>query len=143
MQNNIVGKHAQYKKLESNILQISQEAKAMKKLHEDVIDATVGMLHREEGNVFKFQVVEELLCKLSDAEKYHYASVRGTKKFSEGVFNWVFGKHAESIKKHFNYSIIPTTGGSGAISTLFIILMISTKKFFFHTIIGHLIKILL
>jgi len=119
MQNNIVGKHAQYKKLESNILQISQEAKAMKKLHKDVIDATVGMLHHEDGNVFKFQIVEDLLSSLSDAEKYHYASVRGTKKFSEGVFNWVFGKHADSLRKHFKYSIIPTTGGSGAISNTF------------------------
>lgn len=119
MQNNIVGKHAQYKKLESNILQISQEAKAMKKLHTDVIDATVGMLHHEEGNVFKFQIVDDVLCQLTDAEKYHYASVRGTKKFSEGVFNWVFGKHAEMLKEHFNYSIIPTTGGSGAISNTF------------------------
>ncbi len=119
MQNNIVGKHAQYKKLESNILQISQEAKAMKKQYADVIDATVGMLHHEEGNVFKFQIVEDLFPKLSDAEKYHYASVRGTKKFTEGVFDWVFGKHANSIREHFKYSIIPTTGGSGAISNTF------------------------
>ncbi|XMB71569.1 aminotransferase class I/II-fold pyridoxal phosphate-dependent enzyme [Mycoplasmatota bacterium WC30] len=119
MQNSVVGKHAQHKKLESNILQISQEAKAMKKIHNDVIDATIGMLNREEGNVFKYQVVEDLLHHLSDAETYHYASVRGTKKFREGVFNWVFGKHADTLRKHFKVSIIPTTGGSGAISNTF------------------------
>ena len=119
MQNKIVGKHAQHKKLESNILQISQEAKAMKKQYDDVIDATVGMLHHEEGNVFKFQAVQNLLYHLSDPETYHYASVRGTKKFSEGVFDWVFGKHAVKLRELFKYSIIPTTGGSGAISNTF------------------------
>jgi aspartate/tyrosine/aromatic aminotransferase len=119
MQNSIVGKHAQHKKLESNILQISQEAKAMKKQYEDVIDATVGMLHHEEGNVFSYKVVGDLLHTLSDPETYHYASVRGTKKFSEGVFDWVFGKYADSLREEFKYSIIPTTGGSGAISNTF------------------------
>ncbi len=119
MQKSIVGKHAQYKKLESNILQISQEAKAMKKKYSDVIDATVGMLHHEDGNVFKFQVVEDSLYHLSDSQTYHYAPVRGTSRFTEGVFNWVFGKHAEELKKQFNYSIIPTTGGSGAVSNTF------------------------
>jgi aspartate/tyrosine/aromatic aminotransferase len=115
----IVGKHAEYKKLESNILQISQEAKAAKKQFADVIDATVGMLHQEEGNVFKFQTVDEVLHNLSDSETYHYAPVRGTKDFTEGVFNWVFGENAEMIRKNFKYSVIPTTGGSGAISNSF------------------------
>ena len=115
----IVGKHAEYKKLESNILQISQEAKAAKKKYSDVIDATVGMLHKEEGNVFKYQVVDEVLHGLSDSETYHYAPVRGTKDFTEGVFNWVFGENADKIRKNFKYSIIPTTGGSGAISNSF------------------------
>ncbi len=119
MQKSIVGKHAQHKKLESNILQISQEAKAMKRQYDDVIDATVGMLHHEAGNVFKFKTVEEVLYHLNDKETYHYAPVRGTQKFSEGVFNWVFGKHADDMKKQFKYSIIPTTGGSGAVSNTF------------------------
>ncbi len=119
MQKSIVGKHAQYKKLESNILQISQEAKALKKQYDDVIDATVGMLHREEGNVFKFQVVQDALYHLNDSQTYHYAPVRGTKNFSEGVFNWVFGPYAEQLKQQFHYSVIPTTGGSGAVSNTF------------------------
>ena len=119
MQNKIVGKHAQHKKLESNILQISQEAKETKKKYDDVIDATVGMLHHEEGNVFSYKVVRDVLNNLNDPETYHYASVRGTKKFTEGVFNWVFGKNADMIKENFKYSIIPTTGGSGAISNTF------------------------
>lgn len=119
MQKSIVGKHAQYKKLESNILQISQEAKAMKKKYDDVIDATVGMLHHEEGNVFKFQVVEDALYHLNDSQTYHYAPVRGTKNFSEGVFNWVFGPYADELRSQFKYSVIPTTGGSGAVSNTF------------------------
>lgn len=119
MQKSIVGKHAQHKKLESNILQISQEAQEMKKKYEDVIDCTVGMLHHEEGNVFKFQSVEDALYHLSDPQTYHYAPVRGTEKFSEGVFDWVFGKYADRMRKEFKYSVIPTTGGSGAVSNTF------------------------
>ncbi|HOP57043.1 MAG TPA: aminotransferase class I/II-fold pyridoxal phosphate-dependent enzyme [Bacillota bacterium] len=119
MQNQIAGRHAANKKLESNILQISQEAKAMKKKYDDVIDATVGMLHHEEGNVFKYQIVEDLLKGLTDAETYHYAPVRGTPAFSEGAFDWVFGKNAETIRKNFYHAVIPTTGGSGAISDTF------------------------
>ncbi len=119
MQTSILGKHAQHKKLEFNILQISQDAKALKKKYNDVIDATVGMLHHEEGNVFKFQTVEDALYHLSDSETYHYAPVRGTEKFREGLFDWVFGKYAEDFRKIFKYSIIPTTGGSAAISNTF------------------------
>ena len=115
----IVGKHAEHKRLESNILQISQEAKAAKKKYADVIDATVGMLHHEEGNVFRFDVVDDVLHHLNDAETYHYAPVRGTKDFTEGVFDWVFGENADLIRKNFKYSVIPTTGGSGAISNSF------------------------
>jgi len=119
MINQIVGKHAEKKKLESNILQISQDAKAMKAKYSDVIDATVGMLHHEEGNIFKYHIVEELLYNLTDAETYHYAPVRGTKKFSEGTFEWVFGPYKDLIREKFHYSVIPTTGGSGAISNTF------------------------
>jgi len=119
MSKNIVGSHAEYKRLESNILQISQEAKAQKKLYDDVIDATVGMLHHENGDVFKFQVVDEVLKKLSDEDTYNYAPVRGKKTFTEGVLNWVFDENAHMIRNQFKYSIIPTTGGSGAISNTF------------------------
>lgn len=115
----IVGRHAEHKKLESNILQISQEAKAAKKKFPDVIDATVGMLHKEDGKMFKFSIVDDVLHHLNDAETYHYAPVRGTSDFTEGVFDWVFGENSEMIRKNFKYSVIPTTGGSGAISNSF------------------------
>lgn len=119
MSKKIVGSHAEFKRLESNILQISQEAKAQKKLHDDVIDATVGMLHHENGNVFKYHVVDEALRNLSDPDTYNYAPVRGKKTFTEGVLNWVFSENADMIRKDFKYSVIPTTGGSGAISNTF------------------------
>ena len=119
MSKRIVGSHAEYKRLESNILQISQEAKAQKKLYSDVIDATVGMLHHDNGDVFKYEIVEEVLKSLSDEETYNYAPVRGKKTFTEGVLNWVFNENANMIRENFKYSIIPTTGGSGAISNTF------------------------
>ena len=120
MSKSIVGSHAEYKQLESNILQISQEAKAQKRKYEDVIDATVGMLHHENGDVFKFEVVEKALKNLSDEDMYNYAPVRGKKSFTEGVLDWVFDDVcAKMIREDFKYSIIPTTGGSAAISNTF------------------------
>jgi len=119
MGKSIVGEHAKYKRLQSNILQISQDAKALKKEYDDVIDATVGMLHHEDGTVFKFPVVDNVLHHLNDKETYYYAPVRGTKAFREGVFDWVFGKNAPLMKETFYSSILPTTGGSGAISNTF------------------------
>ncbi len=115
----IVGKHAEHKQLESNILQISQDAKEMKKKHKDLIDATVGMLHHDEGNIFKFEVVEDLLHHLSDSDIYAYAPVRGPKAYTEGVFDWVFGPYADMIDKQFEHCVIPTTGGSAAVSNTF------------------------
>ncbi len=119
MKKSIVGSHAEYKQLESNILQISQEAKEQKRKYEDVIDATVGMLHHENGDVFKFEVVEKALKNLTDEDMYNYASVRGKKTFTEGVLDWVFDDNAKMIREDFKYSIIPTTGGSAAISNTF------------------------
>jgi aromatic-amino-acid transaminase len=116
MSNNIVGSHAREKVMESNILKISQEAKAAKALNPNVIDATVGMLHREDGKLFKYAAVEELLHHLTDSEMYFYAPVNGSKDFSNGVIDWMFGPHKEAIVKKFNLSVIPTTGGSGALS---------------------------
>ncbi len=116
MSNNIVGSHAREKVMESNILKISQEAKAAKALNPNVIDATVGMLHREDGKLFKYAAVEDLLHHLTDSEMYFYAPVNGSKDFSNGVIDWMFGPHKEAIVKKFNLSVIPTTGGSGALS---------------------------
>lgn len=116
MTNHIVGNHALNKVMESNILKISQEAKAAKALNPEVIDATVGMLHKEDGKLFKFIQVEELLKGLSDPEMYFYAPVNGTKEFSNGVVDWVFGKNKSAIMEKFYLSVIPTTGGSGALS---------------------------
>lgn len=116
MMNQIVGNHALNKVMESNILKISQDAKAAKALNPEVIDATVGMLHKEDGKLFKYIQVEELLKGLSDPEMYFYAPVNGTKDFSNGVVDWVFGKHKAAITEKFHLSVIPTTGGSGALS---------------------------
>jgi aspartate/tyrosine/aromatic aminotransferase len=116
MSNHIVGTHALHKVMESNILKISQDARAAKAINPEVIDATVGMLHREDGKLFKYATVEEQLFKLSDPEMYFYAPVNGSKEFSAGVIDWVFGSNRETITKTFHLSVIPTTGGSGALS---------------------------
>lgn len=100
----------------SNILKISQDAKAAKKLNPDLIDATVGMLNRESGDLFKYQTVASTLFGLKDNDLFVYSPANGTAEFRNGIIDWVFGKHKEAILREFRTSVIPTTGGSGAIS---------------------------
>lgn len=100
----------------SNILKISQDAKAAKKINPDLIDATVGMLSRESGDLFKYQTVASTLAGLKDNELYVYSPANGTADFRNGIIDWVFGKHKDAIVREFRINVIPTTGGSGAIS---------------------------
>jgi len=116
MTNHIVGSHALTKHMESNILKTSQDAKAAKALNPLVIDATVGMLNKEDGGLFRYLAVDRLLKELNDSEMYYYSPVNGSKAFSEGVIDWVFGKNRDAILKQFHVNVIPTTGGSGALS---------------------------
>jgi aromatic-amino-acid transaminase len=116
LENRIVGTHALTKKMESNILKTSQEAKAARKLNPNLIDATVGMLYNESGNILAYHTVSTMLCQLTDVEMYHYSPANGTADFRNGVIDWVFGKHKDAILKNFHVEVIPTTGGSGAIS---------------------------
>ncbi|MFA5697853.1 MAG: aminotransferase class I/II-fold pyridoxal phosphate-dependent enzyme [Candidatus Izemoplasmatales bacterium] len=116
MENRIVGKHALTKKMVSNILKTSQEAKAAKRLDPSVIDATVGMLNQENGQVCKYKTVSETLAQLTDAETYHYAPANGTPEYRNGIIDWIFGQHKAAILNAFHVNVIPTTGGSGAIS---------------------------
>ncbi len=112
----IVGQHALTKKVESNILRIAEMAKQSKTEYSDVIDATVGMLNHDSGALFTFPVVDQIWKQVDANQLYPYAPVSGTKAFSEGVFSWVFGNMADSIRNAFSYQVIPTTGGTAAIS---------------------------
>ncbi len=116
MSSHIVGNHALTKHMESNILKTSQDAKNARLQNPLVIDATVGQLNKENGTLLRYLAVDRLLKELTDQEMYVYAPVNGSKNYSDGVIDWVFGKHKESILKAFQVNVIPTTGGSGALS---------------------------
>lgn len=116
MTHRIVGQHALTKTMLSNILKISQDAKAAKKLNPELIDATVGMLHHESGQIFTYQTVTDTLCSLKENEMYAYSPANGTAEYRNGIVDWVFGKNKDRIKNAFQINVIPTTGGSGAIS---------------------------
>ncbi|HOW38640.1 MAG TPA: aminotransferase class I/II-fold pyridoxal phosphate-dependent enzyme, partial [Bacillota bacterium] len=116
MNHRIVGQHALTKTMLSNILKISQDAKAAKKLNPELIDATVGMLHHESGQIFTYQTVTDTLCSLKENEMYAYSPANGTAEYRNGIVDWVFGKNKDRIKNAFQINVIPTTGGSGAIS---------------------------
>ena len=113
---NVVGKHAISNKLESNILLIAEAAKKAKALYPDTIDATVGMLMQENGKIFKYHCIEDSLRNLPDEKIYPYAPVAGPATFRRGIASWLFDEHLPSIEAAFKYQIIPTTGGTAAVS---------------------------
>lgn len=116
MRKSIIANHAKDKVLKNNIFKIADRANKMKKEHDDIIDATLGMLTHENGKVFKYSAIDYLLKNFTDKHYYPYAPFAGTRQFREGVMNWVFGKHLNNIKETFHTKVIPTAGGTGAIS---------------------------
>ena len=55
-----IAKQSKNKELKNNILAVASKAKAAKKADSSVINATVGMLKDESGNLYEFKsVVQE------------------------------------------------------------------------------------
>lgn len=116
MKKAIVAQHAKEKVVVSNIFKIAEIANQVKKNFDDVIDATVGMLTHEDGRVFTYSAIDHLLRTLDDKSFYPYAPINGTKNFVDGVMSWVFGEYFSDIQREMFYKVLPTTGGTAAIS---------------------------
>lgn len=81
---------------------------------ENVVDATIGSLYDEEGNLVAFDSVFNHYDEIDHKVKAAYAaSFTGNPDYREAVYNWV--TQGQDIK--LNHSVIATPGGSGAVSS--------------------------
>ena len=107
------------KELKNNILALASEAKAAKKLDSSVINATIGMLKDEDGNLYEFNSVVAAIKSLNEEDKFAYANSAGRPSYTQAVLYSLFGKYLEYIKKDCYLSCLPTPGGSGGLNLAF------------------------
>ena len=101
----------------SNIITLGAIAKEEKKKDPSVVNATIGMLYNEEGELFAFKSVDEALKRLSTDEKYSYASTPGSAKFHDALKKWIFREYYNEFKDIS--AVQATPGGTGALSNTF------------------------
>lgn len=115
----LLAKHSIIKEDKSNIITLGIIAREEKKKDPSVINATIGMLYDELGNLFTFDSVDKALLSLSPDEKYAYSSTAGSPAYHEALKSWVFRDTLEDFSKEMHIGVMATPGGSGAISNTF------------------------
>lgn len=97
------------------VFSIAEKAKAAKERvgTENIIDATIGTLYGEDGNIIAFDSVFKPYDAISKETKAAYASsFTGNPSFREQVYQWILG----DINSSLAHSVIATPGASGAIA---------------------------
>ncbi len=85
-----------------------------KKGKENVVNATIGSLYDEDGNLVALNSVFDTYNEIDNRTKAKYAaSFSGNDNFKQQVYNWVL----QDTKLDLCHSVIATPGGSGAISS--------------------------
>ncbi len=103
------------KSVEDTVFKVVAEAVAAIKIHGDeVVNATIGSLSDEDGNLVTMESVwnEYRNIDVRDIASYS-ASFKGEADYIEAVENWVFN----GVKKEFFTGVVATPGGTGAVST--------------------------
>ena len=115
----LINKTSEKKKLKNNILSLASEAAKAKKEDISTINATAGMFKNEDGTLYEFNCVKEVIKQLKINEKFAYGSSAGSPAFKDAVCYSLFGKYLEDIKKEAYIECIPTPGGTGALTLAF------------------------
>lgn len=98
---------------EDKIFGINNRAKAMAKEvgNDKVINATIGALLDDEGNLICLSSVNKVLHELHPRDYCEYAPIAGTAEFKEACSKAVFGKYEPKSLTQ----VVATPGGTGAI----------------------------
>lgn len=105
------------KMVEDTVFKVVAEAMEAIKIHGDkVVNATLGSLSDEDGNLVTMKSVWDEYKNIDVKELASYsASFRGEADYIDAIEKWVF----QGVKKEFFSGIVATPGGSGAVSTTF------------------------
>lgn len=83
---------------------------------ENVVNASIGSLYDEDGNLVAFKSVFEHYDQIPDRTKAKYAaSFIGNETYREQVYQWI----TQGADINLTHSVIATPGGSGAVSMTF------------------------
>ena len=111
-----VHKEANPTPIVDTVFKIVELAKKAKEQYgsENVVDATIGSLADEQGNLVALQTVFETYNNIEPKIKAAYAnSFVGNPNYRKQVAHWLFN----DIKLDIAHSVIATPGGTGAVST--------------------------
>ena len=97
-----------------DITRVSQMAKEAAKNNERVINATVGVLLDDNGQIVYSEVFDELLANLTPQEKYPYADVAGPVNIRDNILKFL---HQEVFSDKEQFTML-TAGGTGGISNV-------------------------
>ena len=95
-----------------DITRISKMAKEALKRNHNAINATMGVLHDDEGVVIYSKLFDELILELKPNEKYPYENVGGPDTINNNILSFL---EQEDIIDRETFSIV-TAGGTGALS---------------------------
>lgn len=101
--------------IEDTVFAIVEKAKVAKQKvgNENVVDATIGSLYDENGNLVAFNSVFDTYDAIKKETKAAYAaSFRGNPSFREQVKQWTIGQADVRLAS----SVIATPGGTGAVA---------------------------
>ena len=115
----LITNSAKKKELKNNILALAAQAKAAKKEDALVVNATTGMLKNEDGMLYEFDSVINVIKSLNVDEKFAYANSCGSPTYTQAVLFSLFGKYLDDIRKGCCLDCLPTPGGSGALNLAF------------------------
>lgn len=97
-----------------DITRICKMAKDAYKLDPTVINATMGVLHDDNGQVIYSKVFDEMIDTLVPQEKYPYDNVAGPDSINNNILNFL--EQTELFpEEHFS---IVTAGGTGSLSCM-------------------------
>lgn len=115
----IINKTSEHKKLKNNILELSSEAIEAKRHDHNVINATAGVFKDENGYLYEFSCVQQVIETLNVNEKYGYANSSGSPLFTQAILFSLFGPYVDNIREECFVDCIPTPGGSGGLNLAF------------------------
>jgi len=109
----------EFSNLDVDILQISKEAKKAKSNDPKVINATLGVLLDESGELFRFGAVDEALGDIDIMVARNYLPQDGGVLYKNSLYQYLFKTKLDEFINHFHIGSTWTSGGSGALYIAF------------------------
>lgn len=80
-----------------------------------VINATVGSLFDDEGNLLSFSKMDKILKANVNESSRLYASIDGGPLFKENIKKWLFGNYKKGLSTKYKFGACVTPGGTGSL----------------------------